>query len=1839
MSRSTNRCRQSLTAGRLRQTLRASQATGRRSTDKMKNDIEFSILVDLLRYRATFEPGKIAFTYLQDGVTEDGSLTYQELDRQARMIAASLRDTTVVGDRALLLYPSGLDFIAAFFGCLYAGVVAVPAYPPKKNQKLSRLKAIISDASPSVVLCTTSIAEDLAAPWIEGTELARMRCLSTDMIADDPASDWHKAAITRDALALLQYTSGSTSAPKGVMVSHGNLLHNSECIRRSFELTPDTVSVTWLPSYHDMGLIDGIIQPVYTGFAAFLMSPGAFLQQPLRWLKAISKYSATHSGGPDFGYALCVDKTTPQEREGLDLSSWSTAYNGAEPIRQATLKEFTAAFEPHGFRPHFFYPCYGLAEVTLMATGGLVNEAPIYCEAQTHHLELHRIAEPSSPADKVSRLVGCGRACINTRVVIADPESLTLCSPDQVGEIWLSGDSVALGYWRQPEKTRETFGAYLADTGEGPFLRTGDLGFLRGDELFLTGRLKDLFIVRGRNHYPQDIELTAEQSHPALRPGCGAAFVVEIEAHEQLVVVHEVKSKYVGKLNVEEVTGDIRHAIAEQHESQAYAIVLIGPGKIPKTSSGKIQRHSCRAEFLAGTLDDIGRSVLRRGDERNVATSLRRADILALSPWERNARLVDYINELIWQVVGMPTTQWDTRQSLLQMGIDSLMAMELLHQLETSFGVVVSLADLLRETSIDALADMVLALLEESSSEVLKPLIAVSAEIVEHPLSQGQQALWFLHQLAPDSAAYSVSFAARILSDLAVDAFRASLQMLCDRHPALRTTFATVDGQPVQLIQQRQDLDFEQVDAADWSQSEIEEFLLEFSHRPFDLQKGPLLRVRLCSRGATEHILLLTAHHIVVDLWSLVLLLDELRLAYSSLTARQVMCLPPLDWQFADYVHWQRELLAGSTGENLWSYWQKQLDGAPATLNISTDKPRTPVQHFRGAAETSRWNEELVGQLRALAKAQGATFYMLLLAAFQVLLHRYTGQEDILVGSSVAGRSRAEFAGVVGYLANQLALRARFSGNPTFQEFLGDVKKTVLEALAHQDYPFALLVKRLHPERDASHSPLFQTMFVLEKAHRLPELASFALGSSGASMDFSGLHLESMVLEQRTSQFDLTLMLIDSPSGLTASWQYNTDLFEQDTIRRMSGHFQTLLQAVVSDPEQVITQLPLLNAAERNQMLVEWNRTQVDYPHDKCIHELFEAQVAKTPHAMAVAYRDERLTYEHLNGRANRVARKLRQMGVGPEAVVGIYMSRSTEMVAGVMGVLKAGGAYLPLDATYPRERVMYMMEDAGAGVVVTQREKERELEGSRAEVLCIEDVWEGEGDQEEGEQSEEEVEKRARGENLAYVIYTSGSTGKPKGVMLDHRGMVNYLSWCVDNYAVADGSGAPVNSSIAFDATITSLFSPLLVGKMVTLIPEPDEITALTEALCSGDGFSLVKITPAHLDLLTSSLLREQGRGHSRRLITARALIVGGEALSASSLTFWRDYAPGTKIINEYGPTETVVGSCVYEVTTETLRYGTVPIGRPIANTEIYLLDGHLQPVPIGVVGELYIGGAGVARGYLNHPELTAEKFICNPFTTELNARLYKTGDRARYLPDGTIEFLGRMDDQVKIRGFRIELGEIESVLLQHPGVREAAAAVHEGEQEDKRLVAYFVRRQESADITTSELRRFLAERLPTYMMPSAFVSLKKLPLTSNGKLDKRSLPQPGNQRPDLEETSVLPVTEMERLIAIIWQEVLHIDDVGTHDNFFELGGHSLLTAQIHDKLQSQLRQNISVIDLLQYPTINSLAKYLTQRQESDPDFQSIHDRARKQKQAMKLQKKLKVKRSERAKQKEHGL
>ena len=1130
--------------------------------------------VDLLRYRCLHQPDQLAFTFLEDGEAESDRLTYSELDRRSRAIAAQLQALGASGERALLLYPPGLDYIAAFFGCLYAGAIAVPAYPPRNQRHAARLQTAVSvatDSQAAIALTTTAIlpqVQSLLADKIES-----IHWLTTDTIPAGIEDSWQKPSINSETLAFLQYTSGSTGTPKGAMLSHRNLLHNAHMTQRLMGHSHTSKFVSWLPIYHDMGLIGGVLQPLYGGFPCIMMPPASFLQSPYRWLKAISHYQATTSGGPNFAYELCVQKISQQQRETLDLSSWKVAFNGAEPIRRDTLERFAAAFAPCGFRWEAFYPCYGMAEAALMISGGLHTAPPVIKTVQGEALETDRAIATSVQSENVRTLVGCGQTLPDQKIAIANPETLTRCQPDEVGEIWVSGPSVGVGYWNRTEETERTFRAYLSDTGEGPFLRTGDLGFLQDGELFITGRAKDLIIIRGRNLYPQDIELTAEGSHPALRSGGSAAFSVDVEDEEQLVVVQEVEFRQ--KPNVEEVTTAIRSAIAQIHGIQVYAVVTIAAGSIPKTSSGKIQRRACRADFLSGNLKVIGSSILEDFQTVDNEGLLTREQAIATPPTDRVPLLISYLQQQIAQVLRVPRSQVNPQQSAIALGLDSLKVFELQNRIETDLATTVSAAELFESSSLSHLAAQLCDRLATVTSSV-PPLLPAPTQ-AELPLSFAQQRLWFLDSLQPGNPFYNIAVAVKLKGPLNVTALNQSFNEILQRQAALRTTFTAVSGQPRQAIAPTLTLALPVIDLRSFPETsreaEAQRLATQEAQQPFDLTAGPLLRVTLLQLAEAEYTMLLTVHHIVADGWSMGVFIQELTALYRAFSSGQPSPLTPLPIQYADFGIWQRQWLQGEVLESQLAYWKQELSNLPV-LQLPTDNAIPAIQTFQGLRLPFSLSKALTDALKVRSQQQEVSLFMTLLASFTTLLHWYSAQDEITVGTDIANRNQSETRQLIGFFVNQLVLRTNLSGNPTFDELLHRVRDRTLAAYAHQDLPFDKLVEVLNPERTLSRTPLFQVKLVLQAP--LPPLA------------LSGVSATVCEVDSQTAKYDLLLNLTDSETGLTGWMEYSTDLFATASIARMLSLFETLLNAIAVQSEVKLSVLKeILNTADEQWQLAK----------------------------------------------------------------------------------------------------------------------------------------------------------------------------------------------------------------------------------------------------------------------------------------------------------------------------------------------------------------------------------------------------------------------------------------------------------------------------------------------------------------------------------------------------------------------------------------------------------------------------------------------------------------------------
>jgi len=1709
-------------------------------------------IIASLQHHATVQPDNPVFTFLMDGDLDEQSITFAVLDKRARYLGAILQSYGCSqGDRVLLMYPHGIEFIAAYMACLYAGVIAVPVPPPRLKKTLPRLVSVVQDAGAKVVFTDQSILTNFEDRIKEIPELAGIPWLATDADFDVSEADFKDVIITPDDIAFLQYTSGSTGVPKGVMVSHQNLQHNQDIIRDNLAITGDSVGMSWLPVYHDMGLIGHVLQAFHVGGHSILMSPIAFLQRPARWLEAISRHKVTTSGAPNFAYELCTRKVSEEERSNLDLSSWQVAYSGAEPVHIETLNRFAEEFAPYGFNPRALVPSYGLAESTLVVTTSKMDSPVKSLSVSRSALGQSRVVPITDDSDNSSslRLTSVGQAAGELDVRIVDYDTLTAVPENRVGEIWIKGQSVAQGYYGNEEATEATFKAHLSDTGEGPYLRTGDLGFMNEGELYITGRLKAMLIIRGQNYYSEDIEYTVANSHPAIEAGAIAAFSVDVDENEQLVIACELERSQ-RNTDPQEVITSIRRSVFEAHGIPAYSVALLRPATMPLTTSGKVQRFECKNQFLNNSLRLIKADALdRQGQDANVEY---------VAP--RNSTEEIVVN--IWQdVLNVP--QIGVHHDFFLLGGQSLNATQVIVRLRDSFGLELSLRSLFESPT----PAMIASLIDDQQGERIDvpPIQIVSRDGIL-PLSYSQERMWFLYQLNPTSLAYNVGVSLRLDGTIDIPTFERAIKTIIERHEGLRSTFELVGGEVSQVVHETISdvFDLSSVESypADKREQAAKRKLEEMNQQPFDLEEGPLLRVNMVRIQEDAHLLGLVMHHIISDAWSISVLAQELATLYEQYAFDEEKNLPEIDIQMADFASWQRQWVRENILDEQLAYWKQQLAGAPDILELPIDRPRPPVQTYSGGYVNLDLPDKLLDQLRLLSQREGVTLYMLLLAAFNTLLHHYTARDDILVATPVANRQVLPAENLIGTFVNTLVMRTDLSGNPTLRELLQRIRPMAIEAYANQDFPFEQLVQELRPARDPSRSPLVQVMLTLANVPIVP-------------YKMRGVEWDVLTdFDAVAAQFDLTLTMVDVPDVQSMSFVYNSDLFDESTIERMAGHFLLLLKNIVQNPGAQLSQISILPEHERHHLLVEWNNMSCDFPEEMCLHQLIELQVERTPDRVAARFETETISYRDLNTRANQLAHHLQSLGVVPDSLVGVHLERSLEMLIAVLAVQKSGGAYVPLDPGFPKERLNLIVEDSKIRVLITQSGLDDSRPEHNAEMIFIDDDW--------GEIAKQPVTNPTSDvspHNLVYVIFTSGSTGRPKGVQLEHRSVVNFLNSMGKQPGLDADDVLLAVTTLSFDIAVLELYLPLLTGAQVLIASREETLNGQRLIDMIEDyEVTIMQATPA-----TWQLMLEAGWTKNSRKIKS---LCGGEALPLDLAN--RLIKRTSSLWNMYGPTETTVWSTVYQV--RDTRNG-VLIGRPIDNTTIYILDKYGHPAPIGIPGELIIGGDGLARGYFERQDLTDEKFVPDPFIGRDGARMYKTGDIVRYLPDGNIQFYGRIDNQVKVRGFRIELGEIETVLGEHADIKQNVVIVREDQPGNKMLVAYMVTNS-GDDIPTNQLRDFVSETLPQYMIPAIFVRMDDLPLTPNGKINRRALPAPDLSLMDTGTEYVAPRNRTEEALVKIWEELLGVPRVGIEDNFFDLGGHSLLAARFVGRVEKDLDVTIPLAKLFANPTIGVLSK-----------------------------------------------
>ncbi|EFH88919.1 non-ribosomal peptide synthetase [Ktedonobacter racemifer] len=1358
-----------------------------------------------------------------------------------------------------------------------------------------------------------------------------------------------------------------------------------------------------------------------------------------------------------------------------------------------------------------FFNAYGPTETTVYAT----------------------IDECTSRQEKIS----IGRPIANTQVYILDQE-MQIVPVGILGELYIGGAGVARGYLNRPELTKDRFVPHpFSDTIGDQLYKTGDLArYLPDGRIELIGRADRQVKLRGYR-----IELGEIESALCGYPGVDQTIVMLREdkpSDKRLVAYITVHKEH-------QVTGTVlRNHLQKRLPDYMLPSSFLFLETIPLTPNNKIDFRA----LPQPTLDQFERE----------------------SPFVAPSNDVEKMLVDIWNhVLGVTTI--GIHDNFFALGGHSLLATQVLARIRDIFQVDLSFRDFFNGPTIARIAENILTAQKVREWKPKLPLCPFNNRRGVFPLSYAQKRLWFLNQWDRDNVVYSMPMALRLVGLFDASVLQQSLCEIVKRHETLRTVFKMVGGQPMVFVADTTTQDFQLIitdltflPCLEEREQAAMNFISQEVKIPFSLSEGPLLRVTLFRLEKEDHVLLINMHHIISDAWSASIFFRELNTLYSAYVQNCSSPLVDLPVQYVDFASWQRQWLQGDLMETQLSYWKQQLSNAPSILQLPTDKPRPSVQSFHGSSHSFFLSPKLTNLLKKLSLKEDCTLFMTLFAAFTILLHRYTAQDDLCIGTPVANRTHTEVEQLIGFFVNTLVLRTKLSSTSTFLELLSNVRDIVLEAYSHQDVPFERLVEEMQPERNSSYHPLVQVMFVLQNAQE-------------TSLTLPGVSVHPFEIDNVTSQFDLTLELKEFAGGLQGRFEYNTDLFASSTIKRMIGHFQTLLEDVVEHFELSINDLSILTKDELQQFLL-WNTTDKSYPDNNCVHQLFEQQAQKTPDAIAVVFEDQQLTYQELNKKANQLAHYLQGLGIKREISVGVCAERSIELIVGLLGILKAGGIYVPVDPSYPQERLMFMLEEAQVPVVLTQQQFLVTLSFYKHQVICL-------------DMRNENLEHCAEGnpidtvtcKDLAYIIYTSGSTGRPKGVMIEHKGLLNLIYWHQQTFNVTNIDKSTQIAGPAFDASVWELLPYLTIGASIFIPTEQTrrDVSRLRDWLIEQSITICFLPTPLAERIITITWPRHT---------SLRFLLTGGD-----KLRHYPPYGLPFTLVNNYGPTENTVVTTSCTVPIE--QDGISPsIGQPISNTRVYLLDHCLRPVPVGVPGELFIGGDGLARGYLNQPSLTDEKFISDPFYKDSQLRLYKTGDIARFRKDGSLEFLGRSDSQVKIRGFRIELGEIEAVLRQHIDVREAIVVAHEENTYGSYLIAYIVLERKLSEATT-ELRNYLKGVIPDYMLPTVFIFLDTFPLTPNGKVDYNHLPLPNYIDHSSNSALTTPSSPTEEVLATIYAQTLNIEQVDIHANFFEMGGHSLLTTQLVTHIYDTFHVEVPLTQVFDMPTIFEMAQYIEKR------------------------------------------
>ncbi|TCS93648.1 non-ribosomal peptide synthetase [Hazenella coriacea] len=1717
----------------------------------LRTEDQPTIIPEILHRTAMKYGDSKGIIYLQSDGSEIHQ-SYAQLWDDARRLLGGFRQAGLgPQDTVIFQLADNEHILPAFWGCELAGIVPVPlavaptyTQPSSATQKLEDAWTVLDH--PPVITSRDMLPE--LKEWAKAQGLESFQILVIeDLLASEIETDWHHAQ--PEDLALLLLTSGSTGKPKAVMLNHHNVLSMITGMIQMFRFTSQDVTFNWMPFDHIGGIGMMHMRSVLLGCQEINTATQTILVDPLRWLDWIDHYRATVTWAPNFAFGLLTDYSDEIKRQNWDLSSMRFMLNGGEAMVARVGRTVLEMLEPHGLPANAIHPAWGMSETS----SGVIFSDNFMRTTTSDEDEFVEIGHP---------IPGFSMRIVdeNDQVV---PEG-------SIGRLQVSGYSVTSGYYRQPELNQSVF-------TKDRWFETGDLGYLRQGNLTITGRSKDSIIINGINYYSHAIESAVEELS-GIETSYTAACAVrgKGDTTDQLAIFF-VRSHTLDDLQIAQLLREIRSHVTQTVGVSPEYLLPVEKEGIPKTAIGKIQRAQLKKEFENGDFSGLLKEmdmVMRGAKGATVGRQTPNKDAVKLKEEDIQKDLIQFFIENL--NISHDWIEPDTQ--IHSLGVNSILMMKLIRIVEKSYRIKITTRDLFKYATIQSLANYIAEQANLSISSRNKQVAVVSTNIhkktsekqsFQSPLSEVQKGLWALQKMSPETSAYNIPLGFRFTSKLEIEKLKQSLQIVLKQHPILTSVIEDKNGMPYIKTQSPQSLIFLEEDISTFAEDEVLPYFRKKVKEPFDLEQDPLMRTYLFSRSQKEHYLLLVVHHLIFDGISSMTFIQSLLEAYEHLLEGKLLNGSPISMDYDELVEWEQDMLSSEEGEMYRSYWKQQLSGTLPILQLPTDRSGHSDLSFEGQTYTRSLSTKFVDQLKSFAQKYSMSVSTVLLGSYMVLLNRYSGQEDLIVGMPVMVRPEERFDQLIGHYLNMIPIRSRIPETGSFLEFVNQLQLTVLDGLDHAPYPFTRMIRDLNIPRNQVGFPIFQTAFYyqnfLQSTSYKKMLSQY---ENTVSVDFvEGIHQE--------GEFELVFELWDEEDGMDLHIKYSSDLFDIPTIESMYERYIHLVEAMIQSPDMSMKEYSMIPEEELNTILHTWNATQEEYP-TACFHELFEQQVNKTPEATAVVYEHKSFTYRELNERSSLLAIYLQDQGVGPDTLVGICVERSLDMIVGLLGILKAGAAYVPLDPNYPDERLAHIFEDSGTPIVLTQsqlRNKFDRLNEKRTKVILLDQDW----DQIVRRANESNMLKReVRPDHLAYVIYTSGSTGKPKGVMIPHQALTNFLVSMAQSPGLQAKDRVLALTTYCFDIAGLELFLPLIVGAQCYICG--------TEQARNVEQLKLeiqnIKPTMIQATPVTWTMLFQSGWKNEEGV----KILCGGEALPPKLKQNF--ISTGSEAWNMYGPTETTIWSTIQRIQ----EGEPITIGKPIANTYVYIVDQQLKPVPVGHVGELCIAGEGLARGYYNQSVLTAEKFIDNPFRPE--TKLYKTGDLARWLPKGQIEYLGRIDNQVKIRGFRIELGAIENRIGQHPEVQETVTIVkqHNG---NKKLVAYFTSNDAKTSPSLQELRDYVRSNLPDYMVPSHFIRLDQMPLTPNGKVDRKEL----ESRQLIQERTAqksLPPSRVEETILKIWEEVLEIGNIGMEDRFFDVGGDSVLAVSVVERIKKELSFELSVTELFEYPNIKAISSYI---------------------------------------------